>query len=148
MVGEALAHVQGFGLKAIGRLNLLTPRLLGQPYLFVPTSRVHGSASAILRWAQDLVRDLSYLMDEYNLFEDVLDTYQSMEPMMQFAWLVVPLVFVLALIMVFLHHLRHRPREDRPTAPARHPAMLYEDWHEPFPNEPVLIERGKERLRE
>ena len=88
-------------------------------------------------------------MDEYNLFEDVLDTYQSMEPMMQFAWLVVPLVFVLALIMVFLHHLRHRPREkDQLPAPPAPPAMLYEDWHEPFPNDPVLIERGKERMRE
>ena len=86
-------------------------------------------------------------MDEYNLFEDVLDTYQSMEPMMQFAWLVVPLVFLLALIMVFLHHLRHRPREvDQLPLPAP-PSMLYDEWHEHFTHEPnqILIERGKER---
>ena len=85
-------------------------------------------------------------MNSYNFLEDVLDTYQSMAPLMQFAWLVVPLLFVLALIMVFLHHLRHCPQKrDQPPPPA----ILYEEWHE-HPSEDIhqtLIDMREDRLR-
>ncbi len=88
-------------------------------------------------------------MDNYNFREDLLDTYQSMEPMMQLAWLVVPLVFLLALIMVFLHHLRHRPHAmDQPPPPVP-PAMLYDQWHE-YPQEDlnqILIDRHKHHMK-
>ena len=45
-------------------------------------------------------------MDDYNFWQDVFDTDQSLSDWMKFAWLVVPPIFLLGLIRAY-HGLPH-----------------------------------------
>ncbi|MGI9421918.1 MAG: hypothetical protein ACR2PA_01915 [Hyphomicrobiaceae bacterium] len=41
-------------------------------------------------------------MDDYNFWQDLLDTYQSLPPWLQLAWLVLPPTFFLSLLALVL----------------------------------------------
>ena len=45
-------------------------------------------------------------MTEYNFFQDLFDTYQSMSIFMQLAWLVVPFLSAVTVLALLLHHTR------------------------------------------
>jgi len=43
-------------------------------------------------------------VDDYNLWQDAFDTYQSLSDWVKIAWLVVPPAFVLGLLALVLHY--------------------------------------------
>lgn len=102
MVGEALAHVQGFGLKAIAAAFQL------------PGCRVIPAAIFI-----KLVRE--YDMEQYNFWRDVLDTYQSFSDWLKFAWLIVPPLLCLGSLTLTLHY-RLTAKRIKSTRPPDDPA--------------------------
>jgi hypothetical protein len=49
-------------------------------------------------------------MDTYSVWQDVLDTYQSLSDVLKFAWLIVPPTFVIVLVAVCFHYQLARSR--------------------------------------
>jgi hypothetical protein len=43
-------------------------------------------------------------MEDYNFWQDLFDTYQSLPDWMKFAWLVIPPSFLLGLIAMFMRY--------------------------------------------
>ena len=44
-------------------------------------------------------------MPEYHFGQDLLDTYQSLSPFMQLAWLVVPFAFMIGVLFIFAYRI-------------------------------------------
>ena len=98
-VGEALAHVQGFGLKAIA---VVLVRLTNSP-----AARVASLVAVLF-----LRMGSAAQMENYNFWQDFFDTYQSLSDLTKVLWLVVPPASLLGLIALVLRFRLDSKRAD------------------------------------
>ena len=100
MVGEAVTHVQGFGLKVIAAVSWRSTNS--------PVTR------GIISGGRFLWNHIgSCKMEDYKFWQDFFDTYQSLSDWMKFAWLIVPPIFLLGLIALIMRYRLASKRANR-----------------------------------
>ena len=104
--GEAAAHVQSFGLKAVA---VVLVRLTNSPVTRIVSRRAAGrSGDPLTSCDQGSYR----AMNDYNFLKDLLDTYQSSPAWVQAVWVIAPpLIFFgflwcLAALVLRYRHLK------------------------------------------
>ncbi|WP_162652198.1 hypothetical protein [Lentilitoribacter sp. Alg239-R112] len=86
-------------------------------------------------------------MEDYNFWQDFFDTYQSLSDWMKFAWLIVPPIFLLTLIVLLMkYRLAKKPKGESidgeliysVRAETEDELKIYRHDHDHFPKDTVV----------